>query len=119
MPSNPGPKTHPASREATPDDPLSLHAFEVPGDPDLMLRLLVEEYARMGCGLEDILRLARNPNYRAFHGLRERYGESQLQERLQAILSRCGVFRIRTREAPPPKEEVEDLLQIEPLTPDP
>ena len=49
------PKVHPASREMLPDDPLEMHGFEVPGDPELMLRLLVEEYARMGWGMEAIL----------------------------------------------------------------
>ena len=31
-------KVHPASREVLPDDPLSLHGVEVPGDADLMMR---------------------------------------------------------------------------------
>lgn len=107
------PKTHPTAREATPEDPLSLHAFEVPGDPDLMLQLLVEEYARMGWGAEDLLRLARDPNYQAFHGLLRRFGEADLRARLQNILARCGVFRMRTWETEPVEEEVEELLQIQ------
>ena len=48
-------KVHPATREVLPDDPMEMHGFEVPGDPNLMLRLLVEEYARMGWGAEEIL----------------------------------------------------------------
>ena len=55
------PKVHPASREILPDDPMNLHAVEVPGDTELMLRLLVEEYARMGWNLESLLELARDP----------------------------------------------------------
>ncbi len=107
------PKTHPASREATPDDPLSLHAFEVPGDRDLMFRLLVEEYARLGWDAESILRLARDPNYQAFHGLLRYYGEPELRRRVETILARCGVMRVQAQEvAPPEQEEVEQLLQI-------
>jgi hypothetical protein len=108
------PKTHPASREATPDDPFSLHAVEVPGDPDLMLRLLIEEYARMGYGRDELMRLARDPNYQAFHGLLRLYGEAELHRRLGEILARVGVFRVRTREAEPAEQDVEQLLQIEP-----
>jgi hypothetical protein len=79
-----------------------------------MLRLLVEEYARIGWGLEGLMRLARDPNYQGFHGLLRRYGESELRRRLEEILARCGVMRVQTKEAEPVPEEVEQLLQIEP-----
>jgi hypothetical protein len=106
-----GTKTHPASREMLPEDPLDLTGFEVPGDPDLMLRLLVEEYARMGWGLESILALARDPFYQAFHGLCVLYGEAELRRRVSAVLARVGVTRVRTVEAP----LTEQLVQIEVL----
>ena len=88
------PKVHPASREILPDDPMEMHGFEIPGDPALMLRLLVEEYARIGWGLEDLMRLARDPNYTAFHGLWRSLGEEELRRRIAAALSRCGVIRV-------------------------
>jgi hypothetical protein len=94
------PKVHPAMREMLPDDPLDLQGFEVPGDPDLMMRLLVEEYARMGAGLETILGFARNPFYQAFHGLYVLFGEAEFRRRVEAILSRVGVARVRSFEAP-------------------
>ena len=59
----PAPKIHPATREILPDDPMEMHGFEVGGDPGLMLRLLVEEYARIGWGIDDIMQLARDRNY--------------------------------------------------------
>ena len=65
----PTPKIHPATREILPEDPMEMHGFEVPGDPNLMLRLLVEEYARMGWGAATIVQLARDPNYQALYGL--------------------------------------------------
>ena len=58
---NATPKVHPASREILPDDPLEMTGCEVPGDPDLMLRMLIEEYARIGWGVEAIMQLARDP----------------------------------------------------------
>lgn len=103
-------KTHPASREMLPDDPLQMQAFEVPGDADLMLRLLVEEYARIGWGPEAILALARDPNYQAFHGLYRQFGEEELRRRVGEIAARCGVMRVKVKEKPPVPE---GLVQID------
>jgi hypothetical protein len=100
------PKVHPATREVLPDDPLNLHGFEVPGDPVLMLRLLVEEYARLGADAEQILRLARDPFYHAFHGLFRLLGEQEMRRQVNQILRRCGVTRVRAREQTPPPEQV-------------
>jgi hypothetical protein len=110
LPVIPTPKIHPASRELLPNDPLEMHGFEVPGDPQLMLRLLVEEYARMGFGFADIMRLARDPNYQAFYGLYRFLGEQELALRINQILGRCGVMRVTTREAPAATQQ---LVQID------
>jgi hypothetical protein len=107
---NPVPKTHPATREMLPDDPLSLHGIEVPGDADLMMRLLVEEYARMGWDLEAIVALARDPFYQAFHGLYRYLGEEAFRRRVSEILSRVGVVRVKSVEAEPPPA---NLVEIE------
>ena len=110
---NAAPKVHPASREVLPEDPMDLHGFEVPGDPNLMLRLLVEEYARIGWGTIEILQLARDPNYQAFHGLWQFFGEEELTAQIGKILARCGVIRVTTKETVPISER---LVQLE--TPD-
>jgi hypothetical protein len=108
------PKVHPATREVLPEDPMELHAFEVPGDTDLMLRLLVEEYARIGCSSDDIMRLARDPNYTVFYGLARLLGEAPLRRRVQEILSRCGVMRVKAKLAPPEEAPgVNELVQID------
>lgn len=106
------PKIHPATREILPDDPMEMTGFEVPGDPDLMLRLLVEEYARIGWNVESILSLARDANYQAFHGLWRFLGEAAFRQRVEQILSRCGVMRVRQNEAPVTGE----LVQLELLS---
>lgn len=112
--SDPGPhatpKIHPATREILPEDPLEMQAFEVPGDPLLMLRLLVEEYASMGWGAKAIMQLARDPNYQAFHGLLRFFGDEELTARVDQVLSRCGVMRVKTEEREPIPVE---LVQIE------
>jgi len=107
---NAKPKVHPATREILPDDPMEMHGFEVSGDPNLMLRLLVEEYARIGWGAEAIIGLARDPNYQAFHGLLQFFGDEELAARIRQILSRCGVIRVNTKETVPISER---LVQLE------
>jgi hypothetical protein len=103
------PKVHPATRPVEADDPMNLFAVEVPGDPELMLRLLVEEYARMGWGLDALVGLFRDPFYVAAHGLWLHYGEEELKLRLAAMLGRVGVVRTKTTQVPP----TERLTQID------
>lgn len=88
---------------------MEMHGFEVPGDPNLMLRLLVEEYARIGWGTEAILQLARDPNYQAFHGLLQFFGEEELTGKIQKILARCGIIRVTTTETAPISERLVQL----------
>jgi hypothetical protein len=102
-------KVHPATREMLPEDPLDLHGIEVPGDPDLMLRLLVEEYTRMGAGVEVIMQLARDRFYQAFHGLWRHFGDDELCRRVNEIVERSGVVRVTTVETTPLSEQ---LVQI-------
>ena len=107
--SNAAPKVHPASREVLPEDPMNLHAFEVPGDPELMMRLLVEDYARIGWNTESIMSLACDPNYQVFHGLLKMFGEDELRRRVQQILARTGVMRVTTKEAEAPPEQLIEI----------
>jgi hypothetical protein len=106
------PKIHPATREILPEDPLELQAFQVPGDTERMLRLLVEEFARIGWGVEPILALARDPNYLAFHGLWRLYGEDRLRRRVSEILARCGVVHVKSVETCSRDLGAEQLVQI-------
>ena len=106
---NIGVKVHPASREILPDDPMNLHGFQVPGDPQLMLRLLVEEYARIGWDTDAIMRLARDPNYQGFYGLRQLYGDEPLRQKIVEILARTGVIRVTATEKEPVPD---DLVQL-------
>ena len=95
------PKVHPATREALPDDPMELHGVELPGDAEVMLRLLVEEYARMGWGAGELMELARDPFYQAFHGLRAIYGEAVIRKKIEEIIARVGVTRVEVSEKEP------------------
>lgn len=89
---------HPASRAAEPDDPWELNACELPGRPEVMLRMIVEEYARLGFDAQQLVALARHPFYTGLHGLWRHFGEERLRQEVQRILARTGVMRVR--EAP-------------------
>jgi hypothetical protein len=74
-----------------------------------MLRLLVEEYARIGMGVDRIVQLAQDPNYAAFYGLWRSLGDEEFARRVRAILARCGVMRVKATEQP----LADELVQIE------
>ena len=109
-PANAVPKVHPATREVLPEDPMDLQGFEVPGDPHLMMRLLVEDYAHMGWKTESIMSLANDTNYQVFHGLLRMFGEDELRRRIADVIARCGVMRVKTTEREPPPTQ---LVQID------
>ena len=99
------PKVHPATRPVEPDDPLTLHATAVMGDPDIMLQCLVQEYAWMGWNAEQILRLFHDPFYPALHSLWCALGENGVRERIAALLGQTGVFRIEGKVSEEPERD--------------
>jgi hypothetical protein len=117
--SNLVPKVHPATRAVEPEDPMTLNATSVPGDPEVMLRCVIQEYARMGWDAPAILGLFRDPLYPALHALLDWYGEPRLRERLHAELARIGVLRFAATvrdEIEPTEDEhaaVPRLVQID------
>ena len=110
------PKVHPATRAVEPDDPMDLHGVEVDGNPEVMLRILIEEYARMGCGLEELMTMCKQPFYVGFHGLLQFFGEEELSQRIRGILAKCGVFRVAMRET---ALQTEQLVQLDLSPPSP
>ena len=110
------PKVHPASRPVEAEDPLSLHASVLAGDPEKMLQCLVEEYAWMGWSSEQILELFQNPFYPVLHELGQWFGKDELRRRLADLMQQSGVFQYQVtmhEEAGPEPEEAEvELLQL-------
>jgi hypothetical protein len=110
------PKVHPATRNVAPDDPMTLHATPVAGDPEVMLRCVVQEYAWMGWDAERIVSLFQHPFYPALNSLLQFYGEAGIRERVWAVLGRSGVLRFTEsmREEPEPVEH-DDGPELVPL----
>lgn len=105
------PKVHPAAREVEPDDPMTLHAMVFPGDPDVMIRAVVQEYGGMGWDDDAILGLFLDPFYPALHGVALALGMDEVRRRIAAVLKEHGVYRFRctVREAP----EEPDVVTIQ------
>jgi hypothetical protein len=106
------PKVHPLSRAAGPDDPLTLNATAVAGDPDVLIRALVQEYAWMGWDAGQVAALFHDPFYPMLHGLLEALGEAGIRERIDAVFDRGGVFRFRARVYEAPDDSGPEVIQI-------
>ncbi|MBQ17707.1 MAG: hypothetical protein CMJ65_11325 [Planctomycetaceae bacterium] len=113
---NSAPKVHPSTRQLESGDPLELLAHEVEGDPELMLRLIVEEFARMGVGTDTMMQWARQPFYVGLHGLWRLYGEDGLRQRIQMVTDSCGIMRFTHKEMTPPPLVPLDLPDPERVT---
>ncbi len=89
-------RQHPGKQPWEPEDPMSLKGAAGDGDPMIMLRCVVEEYARMGMAVSDIERMFATPFFRAAHDLTARLGPEVVQQEINAIVKRCGVHRFKT-----------------------
>jgi hypothetical protein len=106
------PKVHPATRPVEPEDPLTLNATLVEGDPEVMLMCLVQEYAWMGWGLEEMLELFRDPFFPALHHLWQMWGEEGVRERITNCLRETAVFRCQGTVRDEPEEPDAGLVAI-------
>ncbi len=89
-----GKAAHGRDKQPEADDPMELVMSGVPeGDPEIMATCIIEEYARLGMGEEEILELFSQPVYRTY-ALYEKWGESRIRELIRRTLSRTGQARI-------------------------
>jgi len=85
---------HGREKDPEPDDPTELLLVAVPGgDPVLMATCLIEEYARLGMGEEEILALFSRPVYQTHAFYLER-GEPWVRNLIREILARTGRMRV-------------------------
>lgn len=106
------PKVHPLARDAEPEDPLELVPHHVAGDPDQMLDSILQEFAWMGCGAEELLALFWHPNYPLLRELRAFYGDEEIRRRVEGVIARWGVFRCQERLVE--EEQIPELVQVTP-----
>jgi hypothetical protein len=75
------------------DDPLEVVGVPYPTDPGadrFTAQCIVEEYALIGFGADEIRILFTSPNYVALHRLFRRYGEAFVDESIAAVFVEGG-----------------------------
>lgn len=96
---------HGSAKQAESSDPLELRGTSVPGgDPEFLARCLVEEFAGMGHGPDEILELFRRPEYLAPHAYWRDVGDEAVRDLIDEVVARCGVLRV-TEEHPGPEAD--------------
>ena len=90
------PKVHPVARPVEPEDPFTLNATPVPGDPDVMIRAVVQEYAWLGWSADQILSLFRDPYFPVLYALWQTLGDAELRNRIASVVETFGVFRFQS-----------------------
>jgi hypothetical protein len=98
------PKVHPLTRAVEPDDPMELMASPVPGDPDVMLACLLDEFAWLGHGADELMQLFTSPAYPLLNQLLGYFGEEEVRRRALDLLGQRGVLRFTETLAPDPDE---------------
>ncbi len=75
-------------KDAEADDPLEMIGVTYPSDPETdrdTARCIVEEYALIGFGTDEIRTLFSSPNYAALYRLFRRYGPAFVEESIAAV----------------------------------
>ncbi len=82
------------SKDPEADDPMELVLHSIPGgDPAELVRCMIEEYALLGLGEDEILELFRQPVYQ-IHALYRERGEPWVRELIQSVLREVRPLRV-------------------------
>lgn len=109
------PKVHPTTRPVEQEDPMELMATPAQGDPEFMLQCLVEEFAWLGMGKDELLGLFHSPTYPVLNQLLAHFGAEAVRRRVEELLGRVGVFCVQESIAldpEPDEEDGADLIQL-------
>ena len=106
------------SKPLGPDDPMELTGAKLEGDVELMIDSIVEEYAGIGWGETEILRIFSRPFFQSTYNLARAVPPGQLLDRVRRVLGRCGVVRVAISEAEHIPEDDHspdtDFVQLQP-----
>ncbi|MBI4055362.1 MAG: hypothetical protein HY402_04425 [Elusimicrobia bacterium] len=85
---------HSAQKPFEEDDPMELVGVALPeGQADEMLKCLIEEYIREGFDDEGLLRLFRDPFYRASHRIYQEKGEAYVLDLIERLRQKWGFWK--------------------------
>jgi hypothetical protein len=81
-------------KEPEADDPMLGVMVSLPGgDPKLMARCIIEEYAMLGLSEEELFKLFSEPYYQT-HRVYRAYGEAWVRELIEDVLRRTGRMNV-------------------------
>ena len=84
-------------KEPEPNDPMELVCERIPGDTGFLVRCLVEEFAQIGYGAEDLLTLFTEPVYPLLNGILRTEGETSVRALIEEVLAGCGTLRVKVQ----------------------
>jgi hypothetical protein len=76
------------NKTVEPEDPFERVGVSYPSDPEVdryTARCIVEEYAMIGFGADDVRDLFTSPNYAALYSLYRRYGDEFVDESIANV----------------------------------
>jgi hypothetical protein len=103
-------KIHPLTRGVETDDPMELMAEPVPGDPEVMLECLIDEFAWIGCDADELTAMFASPAYPVLNQLLGHFGVDGVRRRVEERLAQRGIVRFTEviTDEPDPDEHESD-----------
>lgn len=84
-------------KKAEPDDPMELVCEHVPGETVFLARCIIEEFAQIGYGADDLFTLFKEPVYPMLNGILRTEGETFVRNLIGEVLDGCGTLRVKTK----------------------
>lgn len=83
-------------KEAEANDPMELVCETIPGETAFLARCVIEEFALIGYGAEDLFTLFREPVYPMLNNILRKEGEAFVRSVIDEVLAGCGTLRVKT-----------------------
>ena len=84
-------------KEVESTDPMELVCERIPGDVDFLARCLIEEFAQIGYGADDLFMLFAEPMYPMLNGVLRTEGEAFVRNLINEVLDECGTLLVKTK----------------------
>ena len=98
-------------KEAEPNDPMELVFETIPGEAAFLAQCVIEEFASIGYGAEDLFTLFREPIYPMLNDILRKEGEPFVRGLIEQVLAEWGTLKVKTEiiEGGNELEEVQEL----------
>ena len=84
-------------KEAEANDPMELVCETIPGEAAFLAQCVVEEFALIGYGAEDLFTLFREPVYPLMNNILRKEGEPFVRSLIERVLAECGTLKVSYR----------------------